>query len=264
MVIIYFLLFSYNLYIPIGFSNDITFYKNGGYLKKITHKDVIKNGMRKIELFNPITRELEPFKATDFQMLLGSIDPDWRKRKEIVFLCKDDYQPYVSIAKLSKNKSYLAIGKYTGGQFSTISGDKGQVINLEPYYLIWKNASTKSAVDRAYWPKQIIGVNIIDYYLPIAPPAFANNKIRKGYRAFKAFCLGCHSINKYGSPFSIDLNRPSVVHIKGRKWVEDYIENPIKLNPSSRMNKFISGITNRKEIIENIVDYLEYHYKIEK
>jgi cbb3-type cytochrome oxidase cytochrome c subunit len=66
---------------------------------------------------------------------------------------------------------------------------------------------------------------------------------------FRVGCSQCHTFNGRGGRMAPDLS--AVTIIRSDKWIDSYLQNPLKINPLSRMPSFAHlSKAKRKAIIK--------------
>ena len=135
---------------------------------------------------------------------------------EIIFLCKDGYNPGMPLNKVLQNEPYLAI--------KDLEAPKGQIWMdtlkglWSPFYLVWTNQDefTKGFT----WPYGLkyLQFKATDEAYKAAVPK--EEKYLAGFELYKSKCLKCHSINMVGGVLGPEMNVPkniteylSLIHI---------------------------------------------------
>lgn len=180
---------------------------------------------------------------------------------EIIFLCKDGYNPSMPLSKVMTNEPYLAIKDYDAapGQ-NWVDTLKGL---WSPYYLVWTNHS--EGPKGFTWPyglKYIQFKNSEAAYKNATPQD--DDQALAGFKIFKEKCIKCHSINKVGGILGPEFNIPKNITEYWNK--EDFIafaKNPYAYRYNSRMPPVV-GITDQD--LKQILVYLDYmkDHKVEE
>ncbi len=218
-------------------------------------------------------RVLEPyegrevaFRALPFDGVLDAIyGPDWRAEEELLFTCRDGYQPTVPVARVLAHRAWLAFDRADQPGFAIRKRESGEHkrVELGPFYLVWENLDDpKIRQEWDYgWPYQLVGVDLIraaERYPKLAPPEDASASVREGFAAFRIHCSKCHALNGEGGRIGPELNAASSpVEYRDRDWLRDWIEDPSRIRPDARMPALNPELPDRGRTVDAILDYLE-------
>lgn len=176
---------------------------------------------------------------------------------EIIFLCKDGYNPGMALNKVLQNEPYLAIRDMEApkGQnwMDTLQG------KWNPFYLVWTNHSQGA---KGYaWP---YGLAHLQFKASDAAyqAAFPTDEKRiLGFKLYKEKCMKCHSMNMVGGIMGPEMNVPK--NITEYWQIEDikaFVKNPYAYRYNSKM----PPVANLKEAeLDQILDYISY-MKVQK
>lgn len=177
---------------------------------------------------------------------------------EIIFLCKDGYNPSMTLAKVMENEPYLAIKDLeaeAGKNWTdTLKG------KWSPYYLVWTNHS--EGAKGFSWP---YGLKILQFKTSAeaykaAMPSDENQLA--GFELYKTKCMKCHSVNKVGGVMGPEMNIPkNITEYWQTKDIKAFVKNPYAYRYNSKMPP-VADL--QDEEIDLIIDYLVYMktYKI--
>jgi cytochrome c2 len=220
---------------------------------------------RSVRVFEPYEQREVAFTALPFASVLdATFGPGWRDEEELLFTCRDGYQPTVPVARAVAHAAWLAFAR-EGADFAIDKLESGHVqhVALAPFYLIWEN--TADAALRAEgdygWPYQLIGVELIrsrDRFPRMAPPASAPATVQKGFAAFRIHCSRCHAVNGEGGKIGPELNRAEgTAGRRDAKWLHDWIDDPSRISPHTRMERLNPALADRDAVIASIIAYLQ-------
>ncbi len=219
-----------------------------------------------VRVFEPYEQREVSFVALRFDRVLDALyGADWREQEELLFTCRDGYQPTVPVARVLAHTAWLAFERAGAPAFSIRKFESGrhQDVSLAPFYLIWENiADAQVRSDGDYgWPYQLVGVELIrsrDRFPRMAPPADAAPRVHEGFAAFRIHCSRCHPVNGEGGRIGPELNRaPSPVGRRDAAWLRDWIDDPARIAPGTRMERLDPALPGRGAVIDSIIAYLQ-------
>ena len=218
-----------------------------------------------VRVFEPYEQREVTFVALRFDAVLDALyGAGWRSEEELLFTCRDGYQPTVPVARVLAHRAWLAFERASAA-FSIKKRESGRVqdVSLAPFYLIWENladAQVRAEGDYA-WPYQLVGVDLIrarDRFPRLAPPANASPAAQRGFREFRIHCSRCHPLNGEGGGIGPELN--AAANPAGRRepgWLRQWIDAPSRLVPTARMEALNPDLPDRGAVIDAIVAYLQ-------
>lgn len=171
---------------------------------------------------------------------------------EIIFLCKDGYNPSLSLRKVMGDEPYLVIKDLEAAEgknwMDTLQG------KWPPYYLVWPNHSKET---KGYtWP---YGLKFLQFKASDAAykGAIPNDKKQlAGFKLYKAKCMKCHSVNKVGGVMGPEFNIPkNITEYWQTKDIKAFVKNPYAYRYNSKMPP-VENIQDNE--IDLILDYLAY------
>lgn len=206
--------------------------------------------------YDPVFKRAKKYKAIPLKSYLKKIIESENldtAQTEIIFLCKDGYNPSMSLAKVLNNESYLAIKDVEAPEgknwMDTLQG------KWTPFYLIWTNHSknTKGFT----WP---YGLKFLKFkpskeaYKAAYPEGNVN--MVAGFELYKSRCMKCHSINKVGGVMGPEFNIPkNITEYWKKEDIIAFVKNPYAYRYNSKMPP-VAGIKDTE--LEQIYAYLEY------
>ena len=234
--------------------------EEGTPLLEIDLKDVREEGVfAKPEVitvsYDPVFKRTKKYEAISLKPYLEKLITNQQldtANTEIIFLCKDGYNPSMSLNKVMKNEPYLAIKdlEATDGKnwMDTLQG------KWAPFYLVWTNHS--KGAKGFTWPYGLayLQFKTADAAYKLAFPK-DESKIA-GFELYKTKCMKCHSVNKVGGIMGPEMNIPK--NITEYWQIEDikaFVKNPYGYRYNSKMPPVV-GIKDAE--IDQIIDYLVY------
>lgn len=177
---------------------------------------------------------------------------------EIIFLCKDGYNPSMSLAKVIENEPYLAIKDMEAAAGENWTDTlKGK---WSPYYLVWTNHS--EGAKGFSWP---YGLKYLQFKTAAAAykAAMPNDKKQlAGFELYKSKCMKCHSVNKVGGVMGPEFNIPkNITEYWQTEDIKAFVKNPYAYRYNSKMPP-VANLKDKE--LDLIIDYLTYMkaYKI--
>lgn len=224
-----------------------------------------KISTQKARVFEPYEARETSFLGLPFDAVLDAVyGPSWRQEEEVLFTCSDGYQPSIPVQRLDDHRAWLAFDRPGDQGFSILKVESGrrQRIELAPYYLVWENLQdneVRLAGDYG-WPYQLIAIDLIraqDRYPHMTPLEETSEDVLAGFAAFRVHCSRCHAINGEGGSIGPDLNIPkSPVEYRSVEWLTRWIDDPASIRPETRMPRFNPALAERKQVIEQIIQYM--------
>ncbi|SCX20010.1 Cytochrome C oxidase, cbb3-type, subunit III [Nitrosomonas eutropha] len=217
-----------------------------------------------LNIFEVHERRERQYKAYPVQPVLDRIfGQGWRAADEIVFSCKDGYQPSIPVAKFLAYDAYLAVASADGSPFildNTLQNH--EVVELGPVYLVWNNLKFPIllAEGAADMPYQIIGIELATFatrFPGMFPPARVSAEVKRGFLHFRKYCMACHTINGQGGGKAPELNYPiSVTEYFKPEYLKRWIDDPASLRYNTTMPALAAEIPEREKVLEEIIAYL--------
>jgi mono/diheme cytochrome c family protein len=205
------------------------------------------------------------FEALPFDRVLDAVyTRAWRSEQELLFTCRDGYQPSVPVARVLAHRAWLAFARADRDDFSIDKLESGRVqrIELGPFYLVWENlddAVIRQDADYG-WPYQLVGIDLIatrDRFPRMSPPAGAPPQVVDGFAAFRVHCSQCHAVNGEGGSIGPELNGGApLVEVRDGDFLRAWIEDPARIRPGSRMPALNPALPERAKTIDAILAYL--------
>jgi cytochrome c2 len=177
---------------------------------------------------------------------------------EIVYTAKDGYSPNMPFSAMKKHTPYLAYSEHGKHNFGLVDQGK-EKISPGPYYVIWSEGA-KLGDAEVPWPYQLVKIEAVrfaDKFPKILPVGAKENSPEfRGFLAFKAECLRCHSINLQGGDVGPELNIPkNVTEYWKRDILKEFIPNAPSFRAKSKMPAF------EKLNVDDVMAYLQYMAK---
>jgi mono/diheme cytochrome c family protein len=206
------------------------------------------------------------FRALPFAKVLDAVySPSWREEEEVLFTCRDGYQPTVPVRRILEHRAWLAYDRVGAESFGIRKRESGEHkwIDLGPFYLVWENLDDpKIRLESDYgWPYQLVGVDLIraaDRYPDLTPPEGSSREVLDGFAAFRVHCSKCHALNGEGGSIGPELNAPaSPLALRDRAWLRTWIEDPSRIRPDARMPALNPDLPDREHTVDSILAYLD-------
>ena len=218
-----------------------------------------------VRVFEPYEEGEVELSAIPLAPVLDAVYGDgWRTQEELLFTCRDGYQPTVPVQRFLDHDAWLAFERAGQPGFAILKLESGsrKEIDLSPFYLIWDNlGDAQLRLEADYgWPYQVVGVDVIrarDRFPHTAPPEGATPQVLAGYAAFRIHCSRCHAINGEGGTIGAELNFPrNPVEYRELDWLRRWLDDPAQIVPTARMPRLNPTLADRAETIDSILAYL--------
>lgn len=205
--------------------------------------------------FDPVFKRAKKYEAIPLKpylkklIIASNLDT---ANTEIIFLCKDGYNPGMPLSTVMNNEPYLAIRDLEAPEgknwMDTLQG------KWPPYYLIWTNHSQG---DKGYtWP---YGLKYLQFKAADAAYKAAfptNERMVAGFELYKEKCMKCHSMNMVGGVMGPEMNVPKNIT---EYWqvadIKAFVKNPYAYRYNSKM----PPVAHLKDAeLDQIIDYIGY------
>jgi mono/diheme cytochrome c family protein len=220
---------------------------------------------RAMRVLEPYEQREVAFRALRLDRVLDAVyGESWRGEEEILFTCRDGYQPTVPVARALEHAGWLAFAR-EGADFALEKRESGRLQRVEigPFYLIWENLADAPMRDEGDygWPYQLVGIDLIrvrDRFPKLAPPEGAGPNAQRGLHEFRVHCSRCHPLNGEGGQIGPELN--AAANPAGRRdpeWLRHWISAPSEIAPNTRMEPLNPALPDRDRVVAAIVAYLQ-------
>jgi len=206
-------------------------------------------------LFDPVFKRAKKYEAIPLkpylEKLITASNLD-TANTEIIFLCKDGYNPGMTLSSVMNNEPYLAIRDLEASEgknwMDTLQG------KWNPFYLVWTNHSQGA---KGYtWPYGLAHLQFkaSDAAYQAAFPA--DEKMIAGFELYKNKCMKCHSMNMVGGVMGPEMNIPKNIT---EYWqiadIKAFVKNPYTYRYNSKM----PPVANLKDAeLDQIIEYMTY------
>ncbi len=249
-----------------GEAASLRFARHGGPVATLDRAALLQiDTPRVVRVFEPYEGAEARFEALPLKAILDHVyGPSWRNEEELLFTCRDGYQPTVPVRRVLAHAAWLAVDRPGANGFTIDKRESGrrQRIDLSPAYLVWENLDDELIRDEGDygWPYQLVGVDLVrarDRFPRMAPPTTATAEVHAGFRAFRVHCSRCHTVNGDGGQIGPELNgaAPSVL-VREAGWLRRWISDPSEIAPTARMPRLNPALADRATTIEEILAYL--------
>ncbi|MEM4657924.1 MAG: c-type cytochrome [Candidatus Methanosuratincola sp.] len=246
-------------------AETLTFKLRGSPLKTLSVEEMSRLvAPVEVSVFEPHEGRIRRYKGFPFSALLNAVYPDGVSGvDEVLFACRDGYQPSIPIDTFGRYQSYLIYAGSDGEPFTLRNKlQGGERVDLGPFYLVWDNLSNEELRKEgaAGWPYQVVAVDLINFrdrFPKMAPPDSATPTEVRGFLAFRQHCMSCHTINGEGGGKAPELNYPvSVTEYMGDEWLYRWISSPESIRYKTTMPALPPDVPGRDGMIRDIVSYL--------
>jgi len=222
--------------------------------------------IRVARVVDPYEEEEVEFEAFAFDAVLDAVyGHGWRDEEEVLFRCRDGYQPTIPVARIVAHPARLAFARRDRSDFTLLKRESGALkqIELAPFYLVWENLddATLRAEGDYGWPYQLVAVDLIrarDHFPKMAPPLSAPAAVQAGFAAFRIHCSRCHTLNGEGGSIGPELNGPvPTAQLRDAAWLHRWIDDPSRVLPTARMPRLNPALPERERAIDEIIRYLQ-------
>jgi mono/diheme cytochrome c family protein len=219
-----------------------------------------------VRVFEPYEAGEVGFRALPFARVLDAVYGEaWRGEEELLFTCRDGYQPTLPVQRVLDHRAWLAFERSDQPYFTIRKRESGEIktIDLGPFYLVWENLDDAKLLQEADygWPYQLVGVDLIrsrDRFPRMSPPADATAQVQAGFAAFRVHCSRCHQLFGEGGSIGPELLAAgSPLAYRGRDWLRSWIEEPKRILPTARMPALNPALPDRARTVDEILAYLE-------
>ena len=188
----------------------------------------------------------------------------WKEQFALTVTTKDKYSPIIETYKFEEREAYLAFSRADNKEFVSLTMYKEKIVDLSPYYLIWKEDKAKVPSRRKiHWPYKVTGFDLTNAKVEHLRPPKKDKRLTWGYQNVRKNCLSCHTVHGYGSSKVSEIISTGMTKRMNDKTLAKFIHKPRSVNPKSKMPRFSPKIDNRADRIKNIVLYLRYLETIE-
>lgn len=220
---------------------------------------------QRVRVHDPYEERELLFEGLPFAPLLDAVyGPGWRDEGEVIFTCRDEYQPSVAIGRFLDHRAYLALRRADAPAFTIDKPESGAIkaVELAPAYVVWENlddAEIRAQGDYG-WPYQVVTVDLGDFlerFPRMTPADDADAAVMRGFQAFRVHCMPCHAVNGEGGTLGPELNYPvSVTEYFAEPWLGRWIDDPESVRQRPRMPRPALPERDREAAIADIIAYL--------
>ena len=248
-------------------NSEVYFSKDNRVVTSLKLQDLKeKFEVHKVTVFNPYTLKPEVYNAFSMRDILQKVYQDsWKDQFALTVTTKDKYSPIIETYKFEERQAYLAFSRADNKKFVSLTMYKEKIVDLSPFYLIWKEDKTKVPSRRkTHWPYKVTGFDLTNDKVEYLIPSKENKQLTWGYQNVRKNCLSCHTVHGYGSNKVSEIISTGMTKRMNDKTLAKFIHKPRSINPKSKMPRFSPKIDNRTDRIKNIILYLRYLENIKK
>jgi len=171
---------------------------------------------------------------------------------EIVFLCKDGYNPTMPLSLVLSQQPYLAIRDLEAAEgknwLDTLQG------KWSPFYLVWDHLEKDAKGFTWPYGLKYLHFTASDKVFKDAIPE--DEAHMAGFDLYREKCMKCHSVNMVGGIMGPEFNIPkNITEYWKKSDIFAFVKNPYSYRYNSKMPP-VAGITDAE--LESIYTYLEY------
>lgn len=206
-------------------------------------------------LFDPVFKRAKKYEAIPLKPLLEKAISNQQldtATTELIFLCKDGYNPGMPLSKVVENEPYLAIRDLDA------PAGKNWMDTLQglwtPFYLVWTNH--RMGAEGFAWPYGLkyLQFKASDEAYKAATPVDEHQLA--GFKIYKEKCMKCHSMNQVGGVMGPEMNVPkNITEYWTKEDIFAFVKNPYSYRYNSKMPP-VANIDDTE--LEQIYDYLIY------
>lgn len=245
----------YRLIFLILFSNishALVIYQDGKFIKSYSREKLIAAGVeRKVKYLNHLNNKQTTYIGIALNDIIKDAGIDDSKVEEIVFSALNGYRPYLNYQLFKNREAYLTYKSAGAKPFTRYSQKTKKIVELGPYYLVWKLDDLHFKHRLKY--SSIYKIQAIDFKTNLYKLPFSDNRIKDGFTTYKRYCISCHKIENQGGTLSSELL--SSKYLENEIKFTQYTSNPQSINPNSEMLAF-PGFQNKIYKIQNIYHML--------
>jgi mono/diheme cytochrome c family protein len=219
----------------------------------------------RVRVMEPYEQREVEFDALPLRELLDAVYGErWRSEEELLFTCRDGYEPSVPVRRVLEHRAWLAFARpdASGFEIDKLESGEHKPIDLSPFYLVWENLDDPLMLQESDygWPYQLVAIDLIrsaDRFPGLAPPDGASPEVVAGFRAYRVHCSKCHQLNGEGGHIGPELNATvNPVEYREAGWLRGWITDPGRINPGSRMPPLNPALPDRDRVVDEIIAYL--------
>jgi mono/diheme cytochrome c family protein len=247
-------------------SAELAFARHGQPTARLALAELLELAPRReVRVHEPYEAGPARFAALPLERVLDAVyTSSWRGEEELLFSCRDGYQPTVPVARVLAHRAWLAFDREDQPDFTIRKRESGEVrsVELAPFYLIWENLEDAQIREEADygWPYQLVGIELIrrsDRFPRMTPPPGASDAVLAGFAAFRVHCSKCHALNGEGGRIGPELNHAaSPALTRDPDWLRGWIEDPSRVLPNARMPALNPALPDRARTVDEILAYL--------
>lgn len=240
------------LFIIVINAKALVIYQDGKFLKSYSRSEFLNIGeSKKIKFYNYNNNKSTTYLGIEIDYILKNLNIDSNEIEEVVFNCLNGYQPYLNYQLFKNRKAYLTYKTAGAKPFTRFSQKTKKIVDLGPYYLVWKLDDLHQKYRFKY--SSIYKIQAIDFKTKLFKLPFNKNTNLDGFKTYKRYCLSCHKINNNGGSLSSELLDSK--YLKSEVDFTRYVANPNSVNPNSEMLPF-PNFANKNYKIKNIFSML--------
>lgn len=234
-------------------SYGLVIYQDGKLIKSYDRKKLIEvSEPKKVNFYNYHNNKKTKYIGISLNDVMKDAGINPSSVEEVVFNCLNGFKPFLNYQLFKNREAYLTYKTATGSPFTRFSQKTKKIIELSPYYLVWKLDDLHFSQREKY--SSIYKIQAIDFKTNLFKLPFDNNHIMDGFNTYKRYCISCHKLNDVGGTISSDLMQSK--YLNDMSGFINYVINPSKINPSSEMLPF-PKFSNQFVKVKNIYQMLK-------
>ena len=230
----------------------LVIYQDGKFIKSYSRDNFVKSGMsRKVKFHNHLNNKYTTYIGLSIEDVMKDTGIKANDIEEVVFNCLNGYRPYLNFQLFKNRDAFLTYRTAGPKPFTRFSQKTKKVVELGPYYLVWKLDDLHHKHRLKY--SSIYKIQAIDFKTKLFSLPFTKNTNLDGFNTYKRYCISCHQIKNNGGTISSDLFQSK--YLKNEVDFIQYVTQPQSVNPETQMLAF-PNFANKVYKIKNIYSML--------
>tara|TARA_B100001971_G_scaffold37960_1_gene32977 strand:+ start:17490 stop:18356 length:867 start_codon:yes stop_codon:yes gene_type:complete len=210
-------------------------YQDGKFIKSYNREQFLKIGeSEKVKFLNHINNKSSTYIGISINDLIKDLKLNKSDIEEVVFECLNGYQPFLNFQLFQNRDAYLTYKSAGAKPFTRFSQKTKEIVNLGPYYLVWKLDDLHYKHRLKY--SSIYKIQGINFKTKLFKLPLKDSTLSDGFSTYKRYCISCHKIKNQGGTLSSELLDSK--YLRNEVQFIQYVTNPLGMNPQSEMLPF--------------------------